>query len=403
MFINKNTKKIFTLTLVLFCFFTFKSQVSFAQDIHNDFQGTYSGRIISILSEEEYEVGWNDLTTIYKTLEIKLLSGPNEGQIINAETDFPEIGKGDKVFLNHLRDVGGIDRYVITNIDRTNQVYFLLILFCAVIIVFGGLQGIRSLLALGGGLAAILYLLLPAILNGHNPLMVSVLVASTILFLAIFFTHGFHRESFVAYIGTMIAVLITSLLALYAVDSTNLSGFAEDTSVMLNFKTGGTLDFSGLLLGAIIIGILGMLNDIAMTQAAVVSELYDSNKKISRVEVYKRAMRVGREHVGALVNTLVLAYTGTALPLLLLISNRNLSFNMIINMEVFATEIVRTIVGSIGLVLTVPIVTFLASVYLKDYKNRKHHLDLKPASNESYKLTQSSRTKDERKSRKYPK
>lgn len=382
--INIKYSALICAVVVVLISFSGVNQVS-AQDMHNDYQGTYSGRVLTIISEEEYEIGWNNMTSLYKNLEIELLTGPNKNQIITAETDYPEIDKGDKVFLNHLSDVGGNDRYIITNIDRTNQVYFLIFLFCVVIIGFGGFQGLRSLLALGGSFAAIMYILLPAILNGYNPLLISVLVASGILFLAIFFTHGFNRESFIAYVGTMIAVFITSLLALYSVGSTNLSGFAEDASVMLNFNTGGNLDFTGLLLGAILIGILGMLDDIAVTQAAVVSELYDSNKDISLVEVYERAMRVGREHVGALVNTLVLAYTGTALPLLLLISNRDLTFEMIINMEIFATEIVRTIVGSIGLVLTVPIVTFLASFYLKDYKSRKHHLDLKPA-NANYKL-----------------
>jgi uncharacterized membrane protein len=171
----------------------------------------------------------------------------------------------------------------------------------------------------------------------------------------------------------MFAVFITSLLATWAVYITKLSGFSEEASVYLNFNTGGNLNFSGLLLGAIIIGVLGVLDDIAVTQSAVVTELFDSNKNISRHEVYRRAMRVGKEHVGALVNTLVLAYTGTALPLLLLFSIYEYKFTTVINMEIFATEIIRTIIGSIGLVLTVPIVTLLAVVYLKDYKPKNQH------------------------------
>jgi uncharacterized membrane protein len=118
---------------------------------------------------------------------------------------------------------------------------------------------------------------------------------------------------------------------------------------------------------------LGVLDDIAITQAAIVTELFNSNKNLTRLEVYKRAIRVGREHVGALVNTLVLAYTGAALPMMLLVNLYQYDFFTIINLEVFATEIVRTIVGSIGLVLTVPIVTFMAVIYLKDYKPKNHH------------------------------
>lgn len=351
----------------------FIANISFAQEIHDDYQGTYSGKIINITSEEKRSVGWGDAKSTYKFLEVKLLDGPQKGQIVNFESDFPEIGKGDKVFLNHLVDVGGVEKYVITNINRTNQIYFFVALFVAVILFFGGKQGARSLLALVGSFLAIFYILIPAILAGWHPLLACILVASGILFAAIFFTHGFNRESIVAYAGTMFAVFITSLLATWAVYITKLSGFSEEASVYLNFNTGGSLNFSGLLLGAIIIGVLGVLDDIAVTQSAVVTELFDSNKNISRHEVYRRAMRVGKEHVGALVNTLVLAYTGTALPLLLLFSIYEYKFTTVINMEIFATEIIRTIIGSIGLVLTVPIVTLLAVVYLKDYKPKHQH------------------------------
>ena len=230
----------------------------------------------------------------------------------------------------------------------------------------------RSLLALGGSFFAIFYILMPGLLNGWNPLFASFLVASGILFAAIFFTHGFNRESAVAYFGTMISVLITGLFAIFAVYSTDLSGFSSDESVYLNFNTQGSLDFTALLLGAIIIGVLGVLDDIAVTQAAVVAELFDSNEKITRLEVYKRALRVGREHVGALVNTLVLAYTGASLPLLLYFYLSPANLVRSVNSEIFATEIVRAIVGSVGLILTVPIVTLLAVVYLKGHKSKGH-------------------------------
>ncbi len=240
-------------------------------------------------------------------------------------------------------------------------------------ILFGGFQGVRSLCALLGSFFAIFYVLLPGILGGANPILLSVVVAAGILFAAIFFTHGFNRESLVAYGGTMIAVFLTSVFALFAVYSTDLTGFASDASTYLNFNTGGTLDFTALLLGAIIIGVLGVLDDISVTQAAVVTELYRSNPSLTKREVYLRALRVGREHVGALVNTLILAYTGAALPLLLHASITATGLVSAINTELFATEIVRMIVGSIGLILAVPIVTFLATLYLKGYTPKHDH------------------------------
>jgi uncharacterized membrane protein len=171
----------------------------------------------------------------------------------------------------------------------------------------------------------------------------------------------------------MLAVFITSVLAIVAVLQTSLTGFVSDESVFLNFATSGTLDFTGLLLGAIIIGVLGVLDDIAVTQAAVVTELYQSNKDLTARMVYQKAIRVGREHVGALVNTLVLAYVGASLPLLMYFHLSPLNFWSLVNSELFATEIIRAIVGSIGLILTVPIVTGLAVYFLRDYVPKHGH------------------------------
>jgi uncharacterized membrane protein len=365
-------KKIFATTSALALFFCLCSSISFAQEIHEDYQGTYRAEIKSVIKEETRPI-WNDTSSLYKTIEIEFLNGPKKGERVTFESDFPIINKGQNIYVNHLQHVGGSDRYAITNIDRQNQVYFFIGLFVLAVILLGGRQGMRSLLSLVASFLAIFYILLPGLLHGWNPLLTSVIVASAILFFAIFFTHGFNKESLVAYSGTMISVFFTSILAIIAVKMTYLSGFSADESVYLNFNTGGTLDFTGLLLGAIIIGVLGVLDDIAVTQAAIVSELYDSNKNITRMEVYKRAMRVGREHVGALVNTLVLAYTGTALPLLLLFKTHQYSFSTAINLEIFTTEIIRTIIGSIGLIITVPVVTFLAVYFLKGYVSKHGH------------------------------
>lgn len=140
----------------------------------------------------------------------------------------------------------------------------------------------------------------------------------------------------------------------------------------LNFNTGGTLDFQGLLLGAIIIGVLGVLDDIAVTQVSVVGELKSANSNLSKKDLYLKAIKVGKDHTSSLVNTLVLAYTSVSLPLLLLISQSDTSILKIINSEVFSTEIVRTIVGSIGLILTVPITTFLAVMFIKPNEISMH-------------------------------
>jgi uncharacterized membrane protein len=346
---------------------------SVAQEVQNDFQGTFRGKVVEIVSKEEKNIPGTDAKHIYQVIRADVLNGPKEGEVIQIENDYLELKKGQKFYFNYNVYVDGSETYTVTNVDRRSGLIFLVFVFILAVLFFGGWQGLRSLLALAGSFLAIFYVLMPGLVNGWNPLISSSLVASTVLFVAIFFTHGFNRESLVAYAGTMIAVLFTGFFATLAVYITSLTGITADEAVYLNFNTSGTLDFTGLLLGAIIIGVLGVLDDIAVTQAAVVSELYDSNPNISKIEVYRRSIRIGREHVGALVNTLVLAYTGASLPVLMYLKTSDLSFETIINLEVFSTEIVRAIVGSVGLILTVPIVTILSVIYLKGYKSKHSH------------------------------
>lgn len=344
-----------------------------AQEIHNEYQGTWRGEVVSVLAEETREIPGTATEQLYQTITAEILSGPNTGSIITIENDYLELEEGDKFYFNHYVYINGTEDYGVVNIDRLGSLYLLLAIFVGAVIAFGGWQGARALAALAGSFLVIFYVLLPGILSGWSPLTSSILVASGVLFAAIFFTHGFNRESVVAYGGTMIAVFLTALFAMFAVHITELSGFAHEASVSLNFNTQGAIDFTALLLGAIIIGVLGVLDDISVTQAAVVTELYTSNRNLSPREVFIKAIRVGKEHVAALVNTLVLAYTGAALPLLLQFYLIASDANTAINSEIFATEIVRAIVGSIGLILAVPIVTLLAVIYLKDYTPKHAH------------------------------
>lgn len=354
-------RKVFFILSVLLLLPLFTS----AQELYNDYQGTYRAEVLEILSSEILEIPGTETERPVQMISFEVLEGPKEGEILTLENDYLELRAGDKFYFSHYRDISGIENFGIVGVDRTRSLAIIFAVFVVVILIFGGWQGARALLALLGSFFAIFYILMPGLLGGWNPIVLSVLVASGILFAAIFFTHGFNRQSLVAYGGTIVAVFITGLFATLAVAATRLSGFAADEAIYLNFNTGGSLDFAALLLGAIIIGALGVLDDIAVTQAAVVSELYSANSELSRREVYRRALRVGREHVSALVNTLILAYTGASLPLLLYFYLSPASFGMTVNSEIFATEIVRAIVGSVGLILTVPIVTLLAALFLK--------------------------------------
>jgi len=186
-------------------------------------------------------------------------------------------------------------------------------------------------------------------------------IAGAILAVVLFGTHGFNPRSTTAFVGTFLAVCCTCAIAAVFVHAMRLTGFGTEASVYLNFSTGGSLDFAGLLLGSIIIGILGVLDDVSITQASVVQELKAANNKLGLKELYSRAIRVGRDHVGSLVNTLALAYVGVALPLVMLFSYADSAAYLSFNQEVVAAELVRIFVGSIGLILAVPLTTLIAA------------------------------------------
>lgn len=362
-----------SLLLVIFTLLLVSPGTVFAQELIEDKVVIIKAKVVEVVSQEKKDVPGTDVQSTYQTIKAEILEGDKKGEVVTIENDFLILKAGDRFFLRH--SIGGLDgreTYSVRDIDRRGTMLAFISLFVVAVIIFSGKQGLRSILSLAGSFFVILYVLVPTLLKGYPPVPTSIAIAIVILFLAIFLTHGFNRESTVAFSGTVIAVILTGVLAYIGVTSAGLSGFASDEAVYLNFNTGGMLDFAGLLLGGIMIGVLGVLDDIAITQAAVVSELYGSAPHLSRKEVYKKAIRVGKEHVGALVNTLALAYTGAALPLLLLFSTSDSSISSIINQEVFATEIIRTVVGSIGLILTVPITTLIAVYMLKGYKG-KHH------------------------------
>lgn len=331
-------------------------------------------RVIEVLKKEKKEDPGTGVQNTYQTIQVEVLEGDKKGQIITVENDFLELKAGGRLFLRHSIDgKDGREMYSVRDIDRRGAVLFFVALFIGVVLVFSGKQGVRSLTGLAGSFFVIFYVLVPSLLNGYPPVLTSIFIATIILFLAIYLTHGFNLISTVAFSGTVIAVILTGILAYLGVTFTHLTGFISDEAVYLNLNTKGTLDFAGLLLGGIMIGVLGVLDDIAVTQAAVVSELYNSASHLSKKEIYIKALRVGKEHVGALVNTLALAYTGASLPLILLFSTSDSSMSSIINQEIFVTEIVRTVVGSIGLILTVPITTMLAVYLLKGHKGGHVH------------------------------
>lgn len=345
--------------LALGNFFVFNNV--YAQEVVHDTQVVTKAEVIEVLGQERREVPGLNVEANYQTLKVKILEGEEKNKEIVLENDYQGLQKGEIFYLMHTTNsVDGRDYYSVSEPYRLPALYFFIGLFVLSVLIFGGTQGLRGLLALAGSLFFILYLLLPAILHGYSPIAVSIGISSLIIILGSYVTHGFNKTTTAAVLGMIITIVFTGLLAYFAVSYTRLSGFESEEAVYLNFDTGGSIDFSGLLLGGIMIGLLGVLYDVAIGQAISVEELQRAGPHLSRGIIYKRAIRIGREHIGALVNTLAIAYVGASLPLLLLFYSSDAGFNLTINREIFATEIIRTMIGSIGLVLAVPISTLIA-------------------------------------------
>ncbi len=361
-----------TLLFLICAVFLFHTTPVFAQggELVMDKVETVKARVLEILDQEVRNVFGTDVSSNYQTIKVQILQGPKKDTIVTVTNDYLNLKKGEVFYLIHTTNsLDGRDAYSVSEPYRLPVVLFFVALFILLVFLFGGLQGMRGLLSLAGSLILILYVLIPGVLYGYSPVFVSLGVASLIIILGSYITHGFNKTTTSAVIGMIVTILVTGVLAYVAVHWSQLSGFSDETAVYLNLNTRGSIDFVGLLLGGMLIGLLGVLYDVAIGQAISVEELHNIAPHISRGTIYKRAIRIGREHIGALVNTLAIAYVGVSLPLLLLYSQSSTeSIGLTLNRELFATEIIRTMIGSIGLVLAVPITTFISVWFLMRIK-----------------------------------
>ncbi len=329
-------------------------------------------KVLQVVSEEVRKFEGTDVENKFQTLEVELLGEERAGEIITLENDYLTFKKGDTLYLREtIRYGDGSIVYTVHDKYRMPAIYFFLGLFIVCVLLFGGIQGVRGLASLIGSVLLILFVLMPGILRGYSPILITIGVSSLIIILGSYITHGFNRTTSSAVVGMIATVVVTGILGYIAVQWAGLSGFESEEAVFLNWNTGGSIDFVGLLFGGIMIGLLGVLYDVAIGQAISVEELRNAGDHMTKPHVLKRAIRIGKEHTGALVNTLAIAYVGASLPLLLLFyGNTEGSLVEIVNREVFSTEIIRILIGSIGLVIAVPITT-LISVFMLMGKDRK--------------------------------
>ena len=256
---------------------------------------------------------------------------------------------------------GAVDSYAFVDYERTTPMLLLAILFVVVALLVGRLRGARSLVGLAVSLAIVLVFIVPAILDGRSPLAVAIVGSLAVMLVTMALAHGVGPKTAAAAIGTSLALLVTVLLGVLFTDLTHLTGFASEEATFLQLSD-TSLSLRGLVVAGLVIGALGVLDDLTLTQASAVLALRRANPAMHARALYRGALDVGRDHITATINTLVLAYVGASLPILLIFSVGDLPFSDTINQEVIATQVVATLVGSIGLMSAVPITTGLAAL-----------------------------------------
>ncbi|MDG4826571.1 YibE/F family protein [Asanoa sp. WMMD1127] len=297
---------------------------------------------------------------------VRLDSGADQGQ--TRETDLPSgpgsprIEPGDAVIVTPLTDAEDPTAtvYTIADHQRGSPLLWLVVAFAAAIVAFGRWRGLAALAGLAVSFAVLLGFVLPAILGGGPPLLIAVTGAALIMFVVLYLTHGISAQTSVAVLGTLASLVLAGGIGTLAIALTHLTGYGDENAITLSLLH-GDVDLHGLLLAGIIIGSLGVLDDVTVTQAATVGELARANPSLSRRELYRGGTRVGRAHIASTVNTIVLAYAGASLPVLLLVVAGGRGVGEVLTAEFIAQEIVRSVVGTLGLIAAVPITTALAA------------------------------------------
>ncbi|MEU1460714.1 YibE/F family protein [Streptomyces sp. NPDC005727] len=295
---------------------------------------------------------------------IRVDTGKDEGrtftEIVQPDQS-RQLHQGEKVVVAYEPSAPKDLQYSVTDVNRKFPMALLAGIFALAVVVVGRMRGVMALVALAVSFLVLTFFILPAILQGSNPLLVAVVGASAIMLIALYMCHGLSARTSVAVLGTLASLLLIGVLGSGFIDWAALTGNTDDSTGLIHGLF-PSIDMSGLLLAGVIIGSLGVLDDVTVTQTSAVWELHEANPAMGWRDLYRAGIRIGRDHIASVVNTLVLAYAGAALPLLLLFSIAQSSVGTVANSELVAEEIVRTLVGSIGLVASVPVTTALAAL-----------------------------------------
>ncbi|WP_211754470.1 YibE/F family protein [Nocardioides gansuensis] len=318
---------------------------------------------ITAIQREDCPRGVDEDVNGCGTAQVRVTSGAEAGEqletLLPSGPGAPEVAEGDAVVLIETSTPDGA-AYSIIDHQRATELWVLAVAFVLALIAFGRWRGITALAGLALTFALLLLFVVPAILAGEPPLLVSIVGSSAIVLTVLYLTHGFALSTTVAVLGTLASLTLTGLLSAASVAALHLTGVTDDISTSV--VSTHSVNMEGLLLAGIVIGSLGVLDDVTVTQAATVTELARANPSYRFGQLYRAGSRVGRSHIASVINTIVLAYAGSSLPLLILIVADGASFGGVVTDQIIAQEIVRSAVATLGLIAAVPVTTALAAL-----------------------------------------
>ncbi|MBN2015223.1 YibE/F family protein [Candidatus Dojkabacteria bacterium] len=306
----------------------------------------------------EIDVKQNEIEMLEDTIGFYLPNGEYREITLSHLSDDYRVREGDHIIVYSFDD----QTYFYHDINRVYYLKYLIILFIIIVALIGGILGVKALLSLGFSCVILILGLIPLLEKGYDPILVIIGIGFLIISSSLFFLYGFKKRTLIALLGTSIGLFLSSLLSLLYVDLLRLTGIQDEIDSFLYSYSPVNFNMKNLLTGSFILGTLGVIDDVTISQVITVEEIYNNAKNISTKELFLSAMKIGRSHIASMVNTLFLAYFSVSLSLILVVSMQNWDINLLLNKRFIATEIVRTLVGSMGLVVSVPITTYLSCI-----------------------------------------
>ncbi|UFH65706.1 YibE/F family protein [Clostridium cadaveris] len=370
------------LSAIIIIFSKSIGESGFLPDKYNKGTEYYEAQVTEVAKEELKADQYIEKVELgYQNVKIKMLEGPYKGKeydIINNISRLYnfKVSKGTKVVACMYFNEGNLNDIAITSYKRSHVLITLMAIFVIITILVGGFKGVKSILALIFTLVCVIFLMMPLMIKGVNPILSAILIAIISISITMTLVSGINKKTLAAITGTFIGVIVAGIIAYGFGNWAHLSGITmEDSeSIMYIAETTG-LKVSGILFAGILVASLGAVMDVAMSISSSIFEIYDVNKKMTLKELFKSGMNIGRDIIGTMTNTLVLAFAGGSITTMILLYSANMWTTQLINLDILGTEVIQSLAGTIGIILTVPI-TAIISAYLcktkiKDMKIKK--------------------------------